>query len=478
MSVKKQTLLGLSWTFLDTFFIRGLTFVALIFLARLLGPEEFGLIGMISVFIGIGKTLSDSGLTNSLIRTKDPVDKDYSTVFIVNIIISIVVYLSIYFLSPSISTFFDQPILIGVIRLYSLVFIITALSATHIAILTKSMSFKKITIISMPSTIIGVVTGLLLGYYGYGVWSIVWLYLSTEIIRCLLFWIYSLWRPSLMFSLEKFKFHYVFGYKLMLSGLLNAIFENVYNVIIGKYYTPAVLGYYERSRQFVKYPSATFTGVISKVTYPLLAKYFGQDDQLRILYKKLIRVSFFIISPCMLGISAVAKPLFNLILGDEWLPAVIFFQILCFAMMLYPIHTFNLNILKVYGRSDLFLKIEVLKKIIISLTILVSFQFGVIGLVWGSVFTSYISLIINMYYSNKIINYSILDQIKDLSSSFILSILMFYITYILVQYLGTWNIYWQIIIPLTIGLSFYFSIMYLLKNSPLHESLSILKINL
>lgn len=475
MSLKKQALSGVIWTFADTFLIRGFSFVAMIFLARWLGPADFGLIGMIAVFIAIGSSLTDSGMTNSLIRTKDPDQSDYSTVFIVNLIMSLLVYAIIYLAAPFIAEFFGHVVLIDVIRLYCLIFLIIAFSAVQLAILTKEMNFRKIAIINLPSTIIGVAVGLYLGYNDYGVWSIVWMYLTTSGLKSILLWLTTNWKPKLLFSNAKFKYHYSFGYKLMLSGLLDTVFRNIYNILIGKYFSAQTLGFYERSKQFSEYPSSTLTGIISKVSYPMLSNIKDDPNRLEDVYRKLIRVSFFVIAPLMLGSAAVAKPLFLLILGEEWLPAALFFQILSLAMMLYPIHAFNLNILKVYGRSDLFLKLEVIKKAIISISIIVAFQFGIMGLVWSSVFTSFAALGVNMYYSSKLINYPIKNQIKDLIQTLFLALITAFLMFQLTKFFLDTQLVLQITLAVLCGIIIYTSINYINKKSPLHEALWILK---
>ena len=475
MTLKKQTFSGLFWTFTDTFFVKGIMFFAMILLARWIGPTDFGLIGIIAVFIAIGKSLTDSGMTSSLIRTKNPEQADYSTVFIVNIIMSLLVYVIVYIMAPFIADFFGYKILINIIRIYCILFLIIAFSAVQLAILTKRMEFKKITKINFPSTLVGVSIGLYLGYHDYGVWSIVWMYLSTEFVRSVLLWLFSNWKPRLIFSSTKFKFHFKFGYKLVLSSLLDTVFKNIYNLLIGKYYSAQTLGFYERSKQFCEYPSSSLTAIISKVAYPMLSQIQDDPKRLNYIYRKLLRISFFIIAPLMLGLAAIAKPLFLIILGDEWMPAILFFQILTLAMMLYPIHAFNLNILQVYGRSDLFLKLEIIKKCIITISVIIAFQFGVVGLVWSSVFTSFAALGINMFYSSKLINYTIYEQIKDLSITFVIAFfsafLMFKITFIFSDSL---NIV-QIILASFVGMFVYLSINYIIKTSPLHQVILLIK---
>lgn len=461
---------------MDTFFVRGIMFITMILLARWLGPEDFGLIGMIAVFIAIGRSLTDSGMTNSLIRTENPDQTDYSTVFFVNIIMSLLVYAIVYFAAPLIADFFGYKILTYMIRVYCILFFVIAFSAVQLAILNKKMEFKKITKINFPSTLLGVGIGLYLGYHDYGVWSVVWMYLSTELVRSVLLWLFSNWKPKFIFSKAKFKFHYKFGYKLALSGLLDTIFKNIYNVLIGKNFSAQTLGFYERSKQFSEYPSAMLTGIISKVTYPMLSQIQDAPVRLENIYRKLIQVSFFIIAPLMLGLAAIAKPLFLLILGNQWLPAVLFFQILTLAMMLYPIHAFNLNILQVYGRSDLFLKLEIIKKCITAISVIIAFQYGVLGLVWSSVFTSFAALGVNMFYSSKLINYPIYKQIKDLNVTFVIAFFTAFVMYkITFVFSDSLNIV-QIILASFVGVFVYLSINYIIKSSPLHQAILLLKI--
>lgn len=475
MSLKKKTLQGLIWTFVDTFFVKGLFFVATIILARWLGPTEFGLVGMISVFIAIGKSLTDSGMSASLIRTKDPDESDFSTLFYMNMIMSLLIYLILYISAPYISDFYAQPILTKIIRYYCLIFIIIGFSAVQLAMLNKQMSFKRIVIVTAPSTIFGVIVGLILGYYDYGVWSIVWMYIALELCKSILLWLFSNWRPKLIFSIEKLKYHYKFGYKLMLSGLLDQIFTNAYNVVIGKYYSAQSLGYFERSRQFIQYPSAILTGIVSTVTYPMLSSIQDDDVKISLLYRKLMRLTFFITAPVMLGAASIAEPMFLLVLGDAWLPAVPIFQILSLAMMFYPIHAFNLNVLKVYGRSDLFLKLEVYKKIIIVISIIVGFQFGILGLVWSNVFISVVALLINTYYSSNLINYTTKQQLIDMLPILLLSGITFLLMYYILNLLNNYSNIVQIIVPSMAGIIFYIFVNYLYSKSPLHFTIDIIK---
>ncbi|MHA6697191.1 lipopolysaccharide biosynthesis protein [Chryseobacterium sp. A321] len=475
MSLRKQTFSGLIWTVLDTFAIKGLSFVATIILARILGPAEFGLIGMITVFIALGTSLVDSGLSSSLIRTQKANDKDYSTVFYLNIATSIFVYFILFYTAPYIAKFYDQNILTSIIRLYCLSFIISAFSAVQIAILTRDMNFKKLMKINVPGTILGVGVGLTLGYFGYGVWSIVWMYLTTQVIQSMILWLSSEWKPTLTFDWIRMKYHYGFGYKLMLSGVLNTSFSNLYNIVIGKFFPVQVLGYYERAYSFNQYPVTTLIGVINKVTYPLLSSIQTEENRIEKVYQQLIKFSFFVTAPLMIGLSAVAEPLFLLVLGEQWIPAVPFFQILCLSSILLPIHSLNLNILKVYGRSDLFLKLEILKKIIITVSIIIAFQFGIYGLLWSSVITSVIALIINTHYSAPFIKYSTKKQLLDLIPVLIICGVMFCIMSGAMSLINDFNSIFKTLLTGILGGLVYFGLSYSTKNESLIYLLTLLK---
>lgn len=475
MSLQKKALGGVFWTVVDTFILKGLSFIAMIILARWLGPTEFGLVGMVAVFIAIGASLTDSGMSASLIRTKNADDKDFSTVFILNLLLSCIVYLVLFFAAPFIADFFKQPILTSVLRIYCLSFVIAAFSSVQLARLNSSMQFKKIAKLNIPGTIIGILVGLLMGYWGYGVWAIVMMYLTTQFVQSISLWLSSSWRPSMKYSKDRAKYHYGFGYKLMLSGLLNTIFQNIYNVVIGRYYSVQELGYFERSKSFNNYPVTVITGVVSRVTYPLLAGI--QDDLERVsqVYRKLMRLTFFIIAPLMFGAAAIAHPLFELVLGREWLPAVPFFQILCLGSMFHPIHAFNLNVFKVYGRSDLFLRLEIVKKSLITIGLIIGFQFGIIGLVWSSVITNYVALFINTHYSADMIDYSGKKQFMDMIPTFFTSSFMFGAVYLFLKFLPDLSAVFQIVIGGTVGVVFYLGLNKVINAEPLNYLIQLIK---
>jgi len=337
------------------------------------------------------------------------------------------------------------------------------------------MQFKKITKLNLPGTIIGSITGLALGYFGFGVWAIVGMNLTTQLVKSILLWMSSNWRPTFQYSKEKARFHFGFGYNLMLSGLLNTVFQYIYNIVIGRFYSARELGFFERSRAFNDFPATTITKVISTVTFPLLSSI--QDDQalIAVVYRKLIRLTFFITAPIMIGASAIAQPLFSLVLGEQWIEAVPYFQILCLAGMFYPIHAFNLNVFKVYGRSNLFLRLEIIKKAITVICLVIGFQFGIIGLVWSSVISNYLSLFVNTYYSSDLINYSSKDQFLDMLPTLLISSLMHVLVALTLANVGDLNLLMQVVLGVAMGAIFYFIVNKVFKTEPLIYLLTLIK---
>ncbi len=475
LNLKNQSLNATIWTIIDIVFNKATFFVATLVLARLLGPNEFGLIGMIWVFFTIGTTLVDSGLSVSLIRTANPDDVEYSTIFYINLVMSLIAYLIIFIASPFIADFYAQPILKSLIRIYCFGFIITALRMIAQTMLIREMNFKKIAILNIPGNIVGLIIGVFMAMNEYKVWSIVGLYLSNQIVATMMYFIFVKWRPKIVFSIEKMKYHWNFGYKLMLSAQLNTVFDNMYNIVIGKFYSVQSLGYYERAYTFNNYPVSILSGIISKVSLPLLSQISEDKQRTLQVYRKISMLSFYILSPLMLGALVLAKPLFSLVLGEQWIPAVPFFQILCLGYMLYPIHSLNINILSIYGKSNLFLKLEIIKKVMLIVLVLVAFNFGIYGLVWSSVISSYIALFINTFYTGGLILYYTKDQLIDLIPTLIISIFMAIFMYIIHILLIDYINLIQIVFPSIVGLFSFGLLSFITRNESFYCLITLLK---
>ena len=443
---------GAIWTFIDILINKGAYFIATIVLAGILGPKEFGLIGMIMLFVSIGNTLIDSGMSTSLLRSNNVTEKEYSTVFITNILMSVLVYLILFFIAPFIASFYEQPILINVIKWYCLGFVITSLRSIHNVKLMKEMEFRKITILNLPGIIISVIVAIWMGYKGYGIWSLVSLFLINQFISTVLFWLFIKWKPSFYFDFANYKDHFKFGYKLTLSALLNTVFENIYNILIGKFYNVKTLGFYERAYTFNNYPVSILSGIILKVSLPSLTSIKGDEVRLQKAYKSIMQMSFLISASGLAFAALLAHQIVKLVLGEQWLPIVPLFQVLSVSFMFYPIHSLNINILSVFGRSDLFLKLEVVKKIMILIVVAICFNFGVIGLVWSSVINSILALIINTHYSGRFLNYPTKNQLLDLLPTLATVLATVSVVYCFQLAIAPTNLILQIVLSFVIGL--------------------------
>lgn len=464
MSLKKQATSGLMWTFTQQFGNQLIGFVVSIFLARLLLPSEFGLVGMIAIFYSIGRSLMDSGMTQSLIRQKESTQEDLSTVFYFNVGVSILLYIILYFSAPLISLFYEQSILKSVVRLYCLTFIIDSFTAVQRARLVQQFNFKTEAVISIPSTLIGGGVGIWMALNDFGVYALVWSHILTSLMGSIQFWIYSKWTPSFFFSRTKLKEHFDFGYKLTLSALIDKVFNNVYLLVIGKVFSPTQVGYFTRADSMRQLPVRNLTNALSKVTYPLFAKFQDKDKELRRMYRQLLQMVVFIVMPFMVFLAVLAKPIFIFLFTEKWVPAVPYFQILCIAGILYPFNLYNLNILKVKGRSDLHLKVSALKKGVTVILLAIGIQFGMYGVLAAVVGTTIISYFLNYFYTNQFLKYSLLQQFQDTFSialivAFSVAVILAFNTYLI----GDNNIL-QILIGFLVGSLFYVGLSFITKQ--------------
>ena len=466
-SLKKQTLNGLLWSSIERFSVQVVQFILGIVLARLLFPSDYGLIGMLAVFMSISQALIDSGFSQALIQKKNADEKDYNTVFYFNIAAAICVYIFLFLIAEPVSIFYDEPLLEKLIKIMGLNIIFSSFSIVQIAILTKELNFKKQSKASLTSVIISGVVAIYFAYSGWGVWALVIQVLLKSSVNTLLLFLLTNWKPILMFSKKSFRSLFSFGSKLLFSGLLNAVFNNVYLIIIGKFYSVKELGYYTRANQFQQLPSETITVILQRVTFPVLSSIQDEDDKLFLYYRRFIKLAAFINFPLMIGLIVVAKPLIILLLTDKWVDAVPFLQLLCFVGILYPIHAINLNLLKVKGRSDLFLKLEIYKKILIMISILLTVSYGVKALIIGQIVCSFISLYLNTYYTKKLINYGFFGQLKDLFKYLIISIITGIIIYLSIAPILENGV--KLIVAAIVGFFVYFLLGFLLKVNEVEE---------
>lgn len=470
MSLKSKALKGVFWTISQQVGLQVVNVVVQILLARILLPEDFGLIAMLTIFISLGNILIDGGLTSSLIRKNDANDKDYSTVFFINILISVFIYAILFFCAPLISDFYNEGILTAIIRVYTISIIIRAFMAVQVTVLTKEMKFKKQMIIEIPSVVLSGVLGVMLALMGYGVWSIVWMKLLQYSIITVTYWVKSNWTPTLAIDKESVKFHFNFGYKLTLVNVINIFYQNVYAVIIGRYFPTAQLGYYNQADTLRKLPVGQINIALDKVTYPMFSSIQDDDGKLKRIYKKVMQQVFFWVAPGMISLCIVAEPLFEIVLTEKWLPAVPYFQVLCFAAIIYPLTIYNLNILKVKGRSDLILRISLIKYAVMMIGVVLMIPLGVMALVFFQAVASLISFFINTIYSGKMISYSLQEQLKDLTPTIVLSFgIGGGLWLINVYFLIDFNQWIKLIFSMFIYFGFYLSVGYLIRIKPLFE---------
>lgn len=476
MSLKKQAISGVIWTFAQQFSVQLINFGVQIILARLLMPEDFGLIAMLMVFVSIGQFLMDGGMTSSLIRMKEPKQVDYSTVFVTNFAISFLIYVLVFTAAPFIANFYGYEVLKDILRIFALTFVVRSFVAVHVAKLTKEMNFKTQMKLQIPSTIVGAIVGVIMAYTGYGVWSLVWLNLTQTIVFTIQNWVFIKWRPSLSFDKNRFKYHFNFGYKLTLSGLLDTIYNDAYRIVIGKFFLPAQVGFFNQAETMRLFPVQQIGSVMGKVTYPLFSNIEG-NDKLRSAYKTTMKLVLFAVIPIMLILILIAEEGFALLFGEKWLPAVPYFQILAIASIIRPISTYNLNILKVKGRSDLFLKVEVIKKVIGVIAIVIGLPFGVMGLVISLTVVSFIFTTINMLYCGNLIEYSLWAQIKDISRLFVFGIIAYVISCLAYIYIIQ-NLEPNILIIILVSLLFttlYLPLVWFFEKSLVKQLKSIIK---
>ncbi len=469
MSLKAKTLTGFFWSLIQQFGVQFTSILVTVFLARILDPSDFGLIGMLAVFMALGNSLIDAGMTSSLIRTKDADERDYSTVFFINLSVGILVYVLMFLFSGLISKFFNQPVLELIIKVYCLTFIIYPFAAVQRTRLVKKMDFKTEMKITIPSTILGGIIGLILAFNGFGVWALVGMNLVQNLLLSIQFWVYSKWRPHWIFDWSRFRHHFDYGAKLTIAGIINSFFSNIYHLVIGKYFPLAQLGYYSKADSLKQIPVKNISSTLSRVTFPMFSEIQDDDERLRVAYKRIMQQVLFWLTPVMFLSAVLAEPIFRFVLTEKWLPAVSYFQILCFIGLMFPIHSYNLNILKVKGRSDLYLKLEIIKKALTIIGIVVALPFGIFALLWVQVFLNIVAFGINSFYSGKFIGYDLWSQTRDILPIFVIGLIAgigaFWIKDFLLVHQMLDLI--QIVLGGIVGLMIYFSLSWGFKSNAL-----------
>ena len=464
MSLRQKTVSGLFWSSVDSLSSQGIQFVIGIILARILTPKEFGLIGMVTVFIAISGSFINGGFSSALIRKKDCTQSDFSTVFFFNLISGIVFFVLLLLLAPAISIFFNEPELKSIVRVLAFVLIIDSVTIIQQTILTKRIDFKLQTRISIIASATSGVFAITLAYKGLGVWSLVVMTLTRQALNSFFLWLWNKWRPVLIFSRNSFRELFGFGSKLLISSLIDTIYRNIFHLVIGKYFSAQELGYYTRASQFNSVPSQSITGIMSRVTYPVLAQMQENPEILKTVYKRMIRSTMLVTFVLMLGLASVARPMIMTLIGEKWEPSVIYLQLLCFSGMFYPLHAINLNMLNVHGRSDIFLRLEIIKKTLIIPTIIIGIILGVKIMLATMILNNLIGYYLNSYWSGKFINYSTKEQVKDITPSFLLAVGMSLVVFTIGHFLTT-SYMLTLILQITAGIVIVFATCELTKMS-------------
>ena len=422
-SLKDQSIAALIWVFLDKVGSSTVNFIVTIILARLLTPEDFGLVAMVLIFFELSYSFVESGFSAALVREKNITEIDKSTTFIFNFISSIILYVLLFFAAPAIAAFFEEEALTWIVRVMGLNLIINSLAIIQRATLTQQIDFKTQTKVRFVAVIGSGIVGVIMAFYGFGVWSLVAKIGVMAVMDSLFLWILNPWMPSWRFSMESFRRLFGFGSKILLSSLIDKFFQHVVNLLIGKFFAAALLGFFTQANNFVNMVKNNLFQTIQKVSYPVLAKLQDDRSKLKEGYRQIIKLSSFVIIPGMVLLGVLAKPALVALVGEKWLPSAPFEQLLCVAGVTYHFNAINLNMLLVLGRSDLTLKLEIVKKAVIVLAIAIGLPYGIYGLVIGQVVSQYIALFINSYYSDKFLDYSLTEQVLDILPSLIISLL-------------------------------------------------------
>lgn len=377
------------------------------------------------IFTVLFDTIVDSGFTNALIRKKDADNKDYNTVFVANILLSCFLSVILFVCTPYISSFFKLPELIPLMQVMSCVIIINAFAIVQRALLTKRLDFKTLTKISVISNFSSGAVGITMAFWGFGAWSLVAQQITSRFMQSILLAFFSKWKPTIMFSVERFKELFSFAWKLLVSSIINNLWKQVYSIVVGKCYSVETLGLFSRANHMSQLFSVNLTNVAQRVSFPALSSIQDNEERMKSAYRRVIKVTMLVCFVCMLGLSAISKSLIEVLLGEKWLPCVPFLQIICFQKMLYPLHAINLNMLQVKGRSDLFLIIEIVKKCLAVFPVMLGIFVGIYWMLLGSVIIGVIDYWVNAYCSGKLINYSFIEQVKDILPSFGISLFLF-----------------------------------------------------
>lgn len=416
---------SLIWRYMERIGAQGVQFIVSLILARLLAPEVFGTIALINVFIAILEVFVDSGLGSSLIQKKDADDLDFSTVFYFNLFVCFILYLCMYFASPAIAKFYDMPDLVAPIRAISLILVISGVKNVQQAYVSRTMQFKRFFYATLCGTIGAAVLGIWMAFSGFGIWALIVQSLFNSTVDTIILWCTVKWRPKRMFSWKRLRVLFSFGWKLLISGLLDTAYNRIREMIIGKLYTPASLAYYEKGASFPIVIVNNINSSLNSVLFPAMSSEQENKDRIKDLTRRAIKVSSYAMWPMMMGLAACGETIVTILLTEKWLPCVPFLRIFCITYAFYPVHTANLNAIKALGRSDIFLKLEILKKAMGLILLLSTMWHGVMAMTYSLLLSCFLSQVINSWPNRKLLNYHYTEQMKDILPSILLSLVMY-----------------------------------------------------
>lgn len=412
--LKAKSLSGFAWSTIQQMLGRVTTFVVNLTLARLLVPEDFGTVAVLGIFIAISSQLADVGFSSSLMRSEKVDDADLSTIFYYNIAMSSLLYLVLFVAAPWVADYFHNPILCSVLRVHSLSVVINSLCSIQAILVWRQMHFRKDMIVQLMIGVISGLTGILMAYLGHRYWALVGMGLAGSLSRFIGYWFSSPWRPKLVFSMEKLKLHFGYGSRIVGAGMLSTLYNNLMTILIGRYFSLTTLGFYGNANTLYLVPVSVLADPINKVTFPVLVRFQNNKERLRAGYRRVMRLLFQLSCPVMVTLVVLANPFYHLLYGDKWMAAAPYFQILCICGILFPINSYNINLLEAKGRSDLHLRLEFLRRVVGVVAALIGLLFGIYGLLWSGVITQIIYLFINSYYSGRFIDFPLKQQLGEL----------------------------------------------------------------
>lgn len=472
-SLKNRTITGTIWSAVDNVAQYGVAFVVSIVLARLLTPDDYGLIGIITIFTAVCTTVINGGFSNALIRKQRPTEDDYNTAFIVNIVLSILLYLLLFLCAPYIATFFGRSELVGLTRISSLTLVIGSFAMVQQVRLTKRLDFKTQTKITLIANLASGSIGIVMALCDCGVWALVTQNIVAQLLKTIFLRVFNHWSPLLRFSRNSFHELFGFGWKMMLSNILDSAWQQFYQVVVGKFYSPATLGQYTRAKQFSQLFSSNLTGVIQRVTYPVLSDIQDEKERMVAAYRKIIKSTMFITFALMFLLGAVSEPLIICLIGEKWHEAATYLPLICLVGAFYPLHAINLNMLQVQGRSDLFLGLEIVKKLVGLFPLCIGAFVGIFPMLYATVITTCISYFLNSYFPGKLLGYGSMKQLRDIAPSFFLTIVVAIVVYCF-KYLPI--SYWLVLpMQLVIGLGLLVVLSRMMKMEEYYEIITILK---